>query len=328
MTAASQESPTAGDTGGNICTRKHCFSFLLTSAWQAHWLCWPSARRCVSMAVKLVDATQVPGEASDKIMALVHGYPGVGKTGFALSFPGPIWMYNLDRAIGHFASAWASRELTYEKVAIDVDGTSPAVANQYLLKFDALVREAVRSKSGGTFIVDGWDIFWDIVKIAKVQNLDDSTMAKEYGPANEYMNNHLRRLGLSDLNVVFTTMSKKIWTGMKTETDRVQPEGFKYYARMLTHEIYMYTPDKQAEPAQVPTGTGPTGQRHEAYIARCKLDEKLIGQTLPNLTFATLYKMTFKKAYPDASRLWSPIKAGLEAQVPDAKVESTGAPAG
>lgn len=264
------------------------------------------------MAVELVGGQAPPNEPENKIALLAHGLAGVGKSGLALSFPEPFWYYNLDRPIGHFMKVMPeTRHVSYEAATMDVDATTPGMAQQYLNKFDALVKAAVASKSNGTFVVDGWDIFWDLVKIAKVKNLDDSTVSKEYAPANEYMNNHLRRLGLSNLNIVFTAFSKQKWTGMKTETTLMLPEGYKHKERWLTHEVYMFTPENKHEPDIKPTGLV-GGQSHSSYISRSKLNEKLIGTVVPSLTFGMLYKLTFGKGYPEPERLWSPARASLQ----------------
>lgn len=261
------------------------------------------------MPVELTSGMLPPGEATDKIMCLVSSFPGKGKSGFALSFPEPIWYFNLDRAIGHFHDAWATRKVTYEAVVIDVDKPSPAVANAYLAKFDLLVRDAIKSKTNGTFIIDGWDIFWDLVKYAKLPAGGADSMPKEWAEANEYMNNHLRRLGLSQLNAVFTTIASKVWTGMKTETDRVRADGFKHKDRWLTHEVYLFSPENNTEPEAVPKNAATPGQAHYARINQSKLNEKLIGVVVPSLTFSLLYKLTWGRPYSQPERLWSPAQA-------------------
>lgn len=263
------------------------------------------------MATKLLGGDTPEGEASDKLMVLSHGYPGTGKTSFALSFPAPFWVFNLDRAIGSITKGLPkTHELTYEAVAIDVDTPTPAVAAAYLAKFDMLLKDAIASKSDGTFVIDGWDIFWDLVKIAKVRNLE-SELPKEYAPANAHMNGILGRLGRSPLNVVFTTISSKVWSGAKTETDRVRADGFKHKDRMLTHEVYLFSPEDRRNPNEVPKGGDPskpgeTGQTHRGLITMSKLNESLINRMVPNLNFNLLFRLTFGKNYPEPGRLWSP----------------------
>jgi hypothetical protein len=178
-----------------------------------------------------------------------------------------------------------------------------------LRKFDALVTAAIKSGEG-SFIIDGFDLFWDLVKLAKIPGGGEDAMPREWASANEYMNGHLRRLHMSPLQVCLTTMSSKIWTGAKTETERVRADGFKHRGRWLTHEIYLFTPENTTEPHASPKQSA-LGQSHQAYIGSSKLREALVGRVLPSLSFATLYKLTFEQAYPDGSTLWSPARVGV-----------------
>jgi hypothetical protein len=272
------------------------------------------------LAVKLSGGEAPDNESFNKVMALGHGLPGAGKTGFALSFPSPLFIFNLDRPMGHLLKMLPkTHEVTYEAVSvIDVDVPTPAMAMGVLRKFDALMKDAFANGGNGTVIVDGWDLFWDMVKIGKVPGLGENDLPKEYAPANAYMNNWLSRLGKSNLNVCFTTISSKVWTGAKTEVDRMRADGFKHKDRWLTHEVYLFSPEDRRTPAEVPSGgkadvPGSLGQTHRGIITLSKLRERLINQVVPNLNYGLLYKMTFGESYPEPARLWSPSAAAVAA---------------
>jgi len=272
------------------------------------------------MAVKLHGGQAPPTENMYKIMLLAHGLAGVGKTAFGLSFPGPFGIFNLDRGIGSLTTQLPETvEIDYEDVSLDVAVLTKGMAQQILNKMDAMVNDMLKLKQG-TLIIDGWDIFWDCVKMAKVNNLD-SDLPKEYAPANSYMNNLLMRLGRSPINVVFTTISSKVWSGAKTETDRMKADGFKHKDRMLTHEVYLFTPEDYRTPNEVPLGGDPTkgtvGQTHNALITMSKLNESLINRRIPNLTYKLLYRLTFGVAPPDEDKLWTP---GKKAEAPKTAV--------
>lgn len=264
------------------------------------------------MPVKLTGGEAPPTENPNAIKMLGHGQAGTGKTAFGLSFPPPFFIFNLDRAIGHLTRQlppWV--EIDYEGVDLNVEILTKGLAQQILNMFDGLMKIAF-AKGEGTVIVDGWDIFWDCVKLAKVENLD-SALPKEYTPANSYMNNWLHRLGRSKLNVYFTTISSKVWSGAKTETDRMKADGFKNKDRMLTHEAYFFTPEDYRTPNEVPLGGDPAkgtvGQTHNALITLSKLNEGLINRRVPNLTYKLLYRLTFGSAPTDEDKLWTPGKA-------------------
>ena len=265
------------------------------------------------MPVRLTGGEAPPNENPNKIMALGHGLPGTGKTAFGLTFPGPFFVFNLDRAIGHLTRQMpADTEIVYEGADLNVEILTKGLAQQILNLFDGLMREAFKAGEG-TVIIDGWDIFWDCVKLAKVPGIDSGNdLPKEYAPANSYMNNWLHRLGRSRLNVYFTTISSKVWTGAKTEVDRMKADGFKHKDRMLTHELYFFSPEDYRTPAEIPAGGDPAkgtvGQSHNAIITLSKLNEGLINRRIPNLTYKLLYRLTFGEAPPNEAKLWVPGK--------------------
>lgn len=271
------------------------------------------------MAVELTGGTPA---TNNKLMVLGHGYPGVGKSALGLSFPTPHYVFNLDRPLDNLIEKLpTAHKVVLEDAPQDVDAASRAVAQSYLTKFDALMKRALTEGGDGTAMIDGWDIFWDLVKIAKVANLD-SDLPKEYAPANAYMNQWLGRLGRSRLNVYFTTVSSRVWTGAKTETERVRADGFKHKDRMLTHEVYMFSPEDRRNPFEVPKGgdsktPGSLGQTHQALITMSKLNENLINKAVPNLSYSLLYRLTFGKAYPEPARLWSPAASAVAAPKDD-----------
>ena len=269
------------------------------------------------MAIILRGGECTPNEV-DKTVELVYGLPGVGKSAYAFSHPSPVRFFNCDRPAASLIKKLPSHyEVHYESVDLDVDGMTPNMAARYLTAFDRMAGEAIKS-GVGTFVCDGWDIFWEIVKLAKVPGLSDSTLPKEYEPANGYMIAWLRRLVQAPIPVVFTTIAEPIWSGAKT-TDaegRLKSSGFKHRGRFLTHEIYMYSPEEKDKPTERPRelldkDKRPVGgQSHSSYIGVSKLNEKLVGRVIPNLNYGLLYRMTFGVAHPQAAELWNPAKSG------------------
>lgn len=268
-------------------------------------------------------------ERADKLFVLAHGYSGVGKTAFGLSFPPDFWLVNCDRAIGSLTKLLPkTTKIVYEPIQQDVDRPSPVTAQGYVAKADKMVALAIAGAKAavvagerpGTFMLDGADLFWEYVKIAKVPDyLNGVDAPKEYAPANSYMDNMLLRLGMSPLNVLFTTFSGRVWTGMKTESDRVKATGFKHMERWLTHEVYLFSPEDRTQPNEVPKGGDPskpgeTGQSHRGLITRSKLNEKLINRLVPNLSYGLLYKLTLGVAYPEPAKLWSPASAAAKTE--------------
>jgi hypothetical protein len=258
------------------------------------------------MPVTLKGGQRPEGE-QNKLVTNAHGKPGTGKSTFALTHPSPLFYFNCDRPMGNLLEKLPdSYEVIYEAIPLDVDAITPGLATQYMLKFDALVNQALK-RGEGTFVVDGLDIFCEIVKVAKLPKSGGDPIPREYADYNTYFNNHHRRLGTSGLQVCFTAMSKPVWTGAKTETDMMASEGFKWRGRWLTTEVYLFTPENRDTPHASPTETT-RGNTHSAWISTSKLNEKLVGAVIPGLTFGLLYRMTFGKAYPGQAQLFSPSK--------------------
>lgn len=262
------------------------------------------------MVVALKGGQRPPNE-TDKLVVSVHGKQGRGKTAFALTFPPPLFVMNCDRPAGFLLEQLPeSYDIMYEAISLDVDTITPGLATQYLHTMDALVR-AARAKGAGTFICDGWDIFWEYVKVAKLPNATGDPLPREFADANAYMDNLLRRLSASPLHVVLTSLSGQVWEGAKKETTKVKREGWKHSGRWITHEVYLFSPEDRDTPQEVPTADQAKGQTHSAYIAANKLNETTIGAVVGNLTFKLLYRMTFGRLPDGHAELWTP-KRGAE----------------
>jgi hypothetical protein len=248
---------------------------------------------------------QSPKNEESRIFANVYGVSGAGKTAFALTFPPPFFILNLDKDMRELLMQLPdSYDVEYERLVFEVDGLTAGSAAQYLVKADALLKKALLAGEG-TFLLDGGDIFWDTVKIAKLMKGGDGVLPKDYSPANAYMNSYLSRLQHAPFHVCMTSMSRKKWEGAKKESDKMEADGFKHRKRWVSHEIYMFTPEQRQYPSEVPAQAG-TGQTHKAYIDTSKINESLVGSVIPNLTFKVLYAMTYGSLPDEYKKLWSP----------------------
>lgn len=247
---------------------------------------------------------QSPANETDKMVTLIHGQPGAGKTALGLSWPSPIWFFNCDRPAKTLIERLPEHyEVHYESASFDVDNLAHGMAAQFIMKFDKLLKEAMAA--GGTLFIDGWDLFWEMVKTAKVPGLTDDTLPKEYQPANNYMFNLARRLINSKLEVVLSTISEKPWSGATKQADYYVSSGWKHKDRFITTEVYCFTPEDRRRAMETPL-EHQLGQSHSAYIGMNKLNESTVGSVVPNLSYKMLYRMTFKKLPENADKLWVP----------------------
>jgi hypothetical protein len=239
------------------------------------------------------------------------GPPGAGKTTALLTYPSPITFINLDRAPGELTEQLPEHyEINYLRVHYDVD-TTPAIANKVLNDIDGAARKAItasKSSGGGSFILDGYDLLWDYVKIAKLPKAGGDNLAREYGEANDWMHDLLARLYFCPLAVGFSALSKEIWRSQSKGTGTFDPEGFKHRGRWMTHEIYLYSPE-EVSPSEKPLG-GETGQTHKAYIKGSKHNEaQMVRKVIPNLTYKTLFKLTYGELPKGHELLWTPLSS-------------------
>lgn len=238
-----------------------------------------------------------------KLFVQVYGKEGSGKTSFALSFPQPLWVVNLDRNMDDLLEMLPSNyEIHYEEVPYDVDITR-SVAAGVILKVKNLFEEAVKHGTG-TFFVDGVDLYWDAVKNAKLP--EDAELPNQWGPANSEMSAFYRRAETCPLQVVFSCIASNVWAGATKETARVKADGFKHAGRFINTSVYVFSPEQHTTPDERPVAN--EGQSHSAYISTSKLNEGIVGRVIPNLSYKMLYRMVFGELPPGHEGLWTPGK--------------------
>ena len=230
-----------------------------------------------------------------KLVVSVFGKQGAGKTTFLLTFPPPLFVFNCDRPMGHLIEKLPPDiEIVYEAVPPDVDNTTPQAAGQVLQKFDALLAEALKAKSG-SFLIDGFDLLWEYVKLAKIpRNSGTEPLPREWAEANTWMHSRLGALVSSPLQVGLSSMARRVWEGAKRETTMVEAEGFRHRGRWITLEGYLYSPEARDQAMELPQPSA-RGQSHSLYITTSKINEALVGAIIPNPRFDLLYKLVYEQ---------------------------------
>ena len=241
-------------------------------------------------------------ERPRKLFTQVFGIQGSGKTSLALSGPSPLFVANLDRNMDDLLEKLPPHyDIHYEEVQYDVDMNRGVAAN-VMMKIQALFEKAMKMGLTGTFIVDGADLYWEYVKMAKLP--DDADVPNQWGPANSAMSSFFRRCESAPFQVFVTSIASKVWEGMKKETDRMQADGFKHAGRFINTSVYMFTPEDHSTPTIRPFERA--GQTHSSYISLSKLNEKIVGSVIPNLSYKMLFRSVFGVLPPDHEKLWVP----------------------
>ena len=249
---------------------------------------------------------------ANKLMMLWFGMPGSGKTSAMLTYPPPLHYVNLDRDPSElFKQLPPNHEITYEGIPYDVD-TNPASATQILAKVDSMARKAAVGKKG-SFLLDGLDLLWEYVKVAKLPKTSgkDTNLAREYADANSWMHGFLGRLHAAHIHVGFTSVAREIWRAQSQGTGTYEPQGFAKRDRWMTHEVYLFSPEDTA-PQEKPRDATQTGQSHRGYIKVSKYNEaEMVRRVVPNITFKILYKLSFGSLPKKHEDLWTPTASSL-----------------
>lgn len=240
-----------------------------------------------------------------RLMTAIYGKEGVGKTTLALTFPPPFFIINADRNMSKYLKLLPkTHKISYERLVLDdVDALSPEMAKVYLAKINKMIREALAA-GHGTLIWEGEDIIWDVVKTAMLPRGD--AKAREYADANNWMENHYQRVEASELNMAITSFAKPEWVGETRTSGKFVREGWKWTPRWYNTAVYLYL-GENTKPDETPTPRTQTlDLKFTAQVTENKEDKRLTMRTLPRLTYALLYKMTFHEMPPSADLLWKP----------------------
>jgi hypothetical protein len=233
-----------------------------------------------------------------------YGLPGVGKSTFGLTFPPPFYIWNGDRDMrGLFAKLPKTHEINYVGLSKAADQFSRAAAAGAMAEFDKLLVAAEQAPPEGTFMIDGADLWWDIIKAWK---LPDDPQPKDYQDANNFANDRLRRLTETGLHLYLSSPAKPVWVSASQQSGRVTAEGFKHRSRWITTEVRLFTPESRDETPVTPAADAKPGLSFRAYIGICKEQPGLAGTVINDLTFKKLYTYIYEKTPPEAEKLWSP----------------------
>lgn len=257
--------------------------------------------------METIQGGQVPSNEPEKkrLITAIFGKEGVGKSVFALTFPPPLFIINADRNMSqYFKLMPPSTQIHYERLQLDdVDSLSPEMAKVHMAKVNKVVRDALKANEG-TIIWEGEDLIWDVVKIGLLPRGD--AKAREYGDANEWMNNNYRRIERSNLNMAVTSFAKPEWVGETKTSGRFIREGWKWTGRWFNSAVYMYLMFN-TKPEEVPTlRNQPVDLQFTSQITESKDKKALQMRTMPRLTYMLLYKMTYGELPPEADKLWVP----------------------
>jgi hypothetical protein len=189
-----------------------------------------------------LDDSGAPG----RLVAAVWGEPKTGKTTFALTFPEPIFYFNLDWGLDHHISKNEGREI-YRADYLSVGPELTEVEAENMLKsFETDYAAALRTgrdKQGGTIVIDTSTQLWQLVSKVFLDDIKKKRKNQEvypfdYGNANAYFQNLVNQVKKTPMNMVLIQRAREKWgpTGQPTGSYEIQGNSqVPYLAGVVLH---------------------------------------------------------------------------------------------
>ena len=257
--------------------------------------------------VTLKGGGRTPTDESPLLRTEAYGLTGVGKSTFAATFPNPLWVANFDRSWAPIIEQLPDTHVVhYLEFPADADMMIRGIASDILLSLDKFLLKAQYSKDGGTFILDGADTLWDLVKAAKLPTNEGGEPPRDYFQPNNYMSSRYRKMASLPMHLVHVAAARTIWASASKETDMLESEGWKHRLRYITSQVRMFSPESRTKTPIVPTADKVLGRTFHGYLSLAKERPFLEGRVEPSINYLTLYRMLYRVNPPDAGKCWVP----------------------
>lgn len=223
--------------------------------------------------------------APDRLIACVWGEPKSGKTTFALSFPDPIFYFNMDWGLDHHIRGLlaAGREI-YKADYLSIEPELSESQAELMLKgfeqdYSKALKEG-RQRGGGTIILDTSTQLW---QLASKVFLDDIKKKRkegqiypfDYASANAYFQNLINQVKVGPMNMVMVQRAKEKYgpNGQPTGVMEIQGNNqVPYLAGMVLH-------------------MQKNGENHTGTIDASWDSSKLVGVELSNPTYQAVTQL-------------------------------------
>lgn len=174
-------------------------------------------------------------EPMNYIKIAVHGRPKSGKTRFALTCPGPIYVIETEPGLRPLLRLFPDKEIYYIDVyEPDYNGIFEADATKTLAKIDAAVK-IIRQKcyaepaSVGTVVVDSvtdiykWVMDWMKTEILKIDKTARVRQQWDYQFSNSKYQNIIMQLVALPTHLVITAQDKEEYAGAGQPSGQYEP---------------------------------------------------------------------------------------------------------
>lgn len=200
----------------------------------------------------------------ERVVVVAWGLPKEGKTTFALSFPEPLYLLNMDMGAEEIAPQFPGKEIYESKIAVPeqftTEGYRPVVDG---LMEDYKLACVEASKRGGSIVVDTSTQMWQAISHYKVETArearreaakkkgrdpdDVKDLQTDYGDANLMMGGLIRLVyQFPTLNAVFIDRAKEKYNERGQATGVMVRQGWSELeatAQVVIHISAKTTPD-------------------------------------------------------------------------------------
>jgi len=216
------------------------------------------------------------------------GDRGVGKTHLALTFPDPVYFFNLDYGLDALLPKFPDRDIRKADFPLSVT-LDPGFYRHVLLDFAKALGEAIDQAGPGTIVFDQASQLWDIVQCVKLADAIEERktearkkgkdpdavrpMGFDYADANVFMGACLRRVYTSpQTNAVFINGAKPSYSSKGEPTGGLEFRGFNQTPAIADVQLQVYESNKQTS----------------VLIEKCRFDRELVGMQLANPDYPLL----------------------------------------
>jgi hypothetical protein len=211
-----------------------------------------------------------------RLLVSVWGQEKVGKTHFALTFPGPIYFFDFDLGAETVMPKFADKEVYYARYNTSLLSDNIDTYQALWNGFKSDLSDALAS-DGGTIVFDSATQIWSLVQkvyLDKIMKRRESRSQQVY--PFDYADANIAYEGLisavkenKDMNLVLTHRAREIYSnkGQRTGTYEAQQNSRTPYFVQWVVQLYK------------------DQQEHIAKVESCRFGSEFEGITLKNLDY-------------------------------------------
>lgn len=221
----------------------------------------------------------------NRLLVATWGEPKTGKTSFALSFPEPIYFFNMDWGLEHHIERLKSQgKQVYvaDYLSIEPELTE-AQAETMLQSFERDYAKALKG-GNGTIVIDTATQLWQLASKVflddiKKKRRDGQIYPFDYANANAYFQNLINQVKGTGMNMVLIQRAKEKYNSQGQPTGNYEIQGNNQVPYLMQIVLHL-----------VKDGMG-AGTVHKGIIDSCWQTSSVEGMELQNPSYQNLSQL-------------------------------------